>query len=121
MVKLRKTLLASGFVTLMLCLTSSISVAAQATGAIFTTLVDGSSVNHNIYNGKQDVYLNGGPNSPNAPCTAAGLPDGHYYFQVTDPSGKIVLSTDSLAERMVRVRGGVIQEYFGTKTPSGRR
>ena len=76
MVKLRKTLLASGFVTLMLFLMASISMAAQVTGAIFTTLVDGSSGNHNIYNAKQDVYLNGGPNSPNAPCTAAGLPDG---------------------------------------------
>ena len=87
---------------------------APVTGAIFTTLIDGSAVNHNIYDAKQDVYLNGGPNSPNAPCTAAGLPDGDYYFQVTDPSGKVVLSTDSLAERKVRVKGGIIKNYLGT-------
>jgi hypothetical protein len=98
---------------MMLSLTTSAAMAAQVTGAIFTTLVDGSSVNHNIYNAKQDVYLNGGPNSPNAPCTAAGLPNGDYYFQVTDPSGKVILSTDSLAQRKVRVQGGIITAYLG--------
>ena len=98
----------------MLSLTSSAAIAAQVTGAIFTTLVDGSSVNHNIYTAKQDVYLNGGPNSANAPCTAAGLPNGDYYFQVTDPSGKKILSTDSLAERQVRVQGGIITAYLGS-------
>ncbi len=41
---------------MMLSLTTSAAMAAQVTGAIFTTLVDGSSVNHNIYNAKQDVY-----------------------------------------------------------------
>ena len=99
---------------LMLSLISSAASAAQVTGAIFTTLVDGSSVNHNIYNSKQDVYLNGGPNSPNAPCTAAGLPNGDYYFQVTDPSGKVLLSKDSLDERKVHVAGGFITAYLGT-------
>ena len=94
--------------------TSSTTVeAAQMTGAIFTTLIDGSAVNHNIYSAKQDVYLNGGPHSPNAPCTAAGLPNGDYYFQVTDPSGKILLSVDSLTERKVRVSGGIITSYLG--------
>jgi len=88
--------------------------AQKVTGAIFTTLIDGSSVDHNIYNAKQDVYLNGGPNSPSAPCTAAGLPNGDYYFQVTDPSGNVVLSNDSLAERKVRVQGGIITSYLGT-------
>lgn len=99
---------------LVLCFTAGSAIAAPVTGAIFTTLIDGSAVDHNIYDDKEDVYLNGGPNSPNAPCTAAGLPDGDYYFQVTDPSGKIVLSTDSLAERKVRVRGGIIKYYLGS-------
>jgi hypothetical protein len=98
---------------MMLSVTTSAAMAAQVTGAIFTTLVDGSSVNHNIYNAKQDVYLNGGPNSANAPCTAAGLPNGDYYFQVTDPSGKKILSTDILAERKVSVQGGIITAYLG--------
>ncbi len=109
-----KTLLCLTLAAVMLLLAPPAAMAGQVTGAIFTTLVDGSSVNHNIYNSKQDVYLNGGPNSPSAPCTAAGLPDGDYYFQVTDPSGKNVLSTDSLAERKVRVLGGIIKYYLGT-------
>jgi hypothetical protein len=85
----------------------------QVEGAIFTTLIDGSAVNHNIYEYKHEVYLNGGPRSPNAPCTSAGLPDGDYYFQVTDPSGKHVLSADTLAQRKVHVSGGIISAYLG--------
>jgi hypothetical protein len=91
---------------------------AQVTGAIFTTLYDGSAVNHNIYDTKEDVYLNGGPKSPKAPCGAAGLKDGDYYFQVTDPSGKIVLSTDGLEQRRVTVQGGIIVAYAYTDTAS---
>ena len=87
--------------------------AAQVTGAIFTTLMDGSAVNHNIYEYKDDVYRNGGPRSPNATCTSAGLPDGDYYFQVTDPSGKHILSADTLTERKVHVSGGIITAYLG--------
>ena len=102
---------------MMLSLTTSAAMAAQVTGAIFTTLIDGSSVNHNIYLAKQDVYLNGGPNSANAPCNAAGLPNGDYYFQVTDPSGKKVLSTDALEQRKVRVQDGIITEYLGSPMP----
>ena len=56
-------------------------------GAIFTTLPDGSEVNFNIYPSKDLVYLDGGP-GPGAPVDAAGLDDGTYVFQVTDPSGK---------------------------------
>jgi thrombospondin type 3 repeat protein len=114
MLKECKTLLIGIFAALVLLLPPPAAMGAQLSGAIFTTLVDGTSVNHNIYNSKQDVYLNGGPNSPNAPCSAAGLPDGDYYFQVTDPSGKIVLSTDSWKERKVRVIGGIIKYYLGT-------
>jgi len=62
-------------------------------GAIFTTVSDGTVVNANQYDSKCAVYLDGGP-GPHAPATAAGLPDGEYYFQVTDPNGKTLLSTD---------------------------
>jgi hypothetical protein len=48
---------------------------AGLSGAIFTTDETGSFVNGNVYDSKDDVYLNGGP-QPKAPCTAAGLPDG---------------------------------------------
>jgi hypothetical protein len=84
---------------------------AQVTGAIFTTLHNGSAVNHNICEAKEDVYLNGGPKSPKAPCGAAGLPDGDYYFQVTDPSGRMLLSTDDQEQRKVTVAGGIITPY----------
>ena len=77
-------------------------------GAIFTTNVNGTIVNANIYAAKCDVYLDGGP-GPNAPQGAAGLPDGDYYFQVTDPSGKTLLSTDIVANRRITVLGGIIQ------------
>lgn len=81
-------------------------------GAIFTTTSTGQTVNANIYGAKEDVYLNGGP-QPNAPCTAAALPDGNYYFQVTDPSGSVLLSEDEVANREVTVSGGLIVSTSG--------
>ncbi len=84
------------------------ALAAPLSGAIFTTTPDGAIVNENVhYNAKIDVYLDGGP-GPNAPQTAAGLPDGQYYFQVTDPSGKVLLSQDPAICRKVQITGGVI-------------
>ncbi len=81
--------------------------ADSLSGAIFTTLSDGSEVNFNIYPSKDAVYLDGGP-GPGAPQTAAGLPDGTYVFQVTDPSGKTLLSTDVAACREFTVANGII-------------
>jgi hypothetical protein len=80
---------------------------AAPSGAIFTTVADGSEVNYNIYQAKEDVYLDGGP-GPGAPQHAAGLDDGVYVFQVTDPSGKTLLSTDPAGCRLFTVTGGVI-------------
>lgn len=65
------------------------------TGAIFTTDVNGVRVNQNLFDIKEDVYLDGGPGD-NAPSGAAALPEGDYYFQVTSPSGKTLLSSDSI-------------------------
>jgi len=76
-------------------------------GAIFTTVFDGSEVNFNIYPSKEAVYLDGGP-GPGAPQTAAGLDDGTYVFQVTEPSGKTLLSTDPAKCRRFTVAGGII-------------
>ncbi len=87
--------------------------AAAVSGAIFTTIVDGTIVNANTqYTSKCQVYLNGGPGA-NAPTGAAGLPDGDYYFQVTDPNGKTLLSTDPVSNRRFSVGGGVIKAYTG--------
>lgn len=92
--------------------------AAGVNGAIFTTTANGGAVNANIYSSKCDVYLDGGP-GPHAPATAAGLPDGDYYFQVTDPSGAQLLSTDPVSSRSFHVSGGVITSFTGTGHATG--
>jgi hypothetical protein len=89
---------------------------APVTGAIFTTLANGSAVNLNHFDSKCAVYLDGGP-GPNAPARAAGLPDGYYYFQVTDPSGRTLLSTDVVSNRRFTVTNGVIVAYTVTDGP----
>jgi hypothetical protein len=87
----------------------------QLSGAIFTTDASGNPVNLNIYDAKEDVYLNGGPGI-NAPDDAAGLPKGTYSFQVTDPSGKTLLSSDPVTCRQFTVdASGVITSV----APSG--
>jgi hypothetical protein len=79
------------------------------TGAIFTTTPDGGIVNENVrYPGKIYVYLDGGP-PPNAPQKAAGLDDNYYVFQITDPSGKYLLSEDPSRCRVIWVEDGIIQ------------
>ncbi|HEV8594341.1 MAG TPA: SdrD B-like domain-containing protein [Thermoplasmata archaeon] len=104
------TLLAAALMVWAALASPSASASGHVSGAIFTTLEDGTRVNANIYDSKLDVYLDGGP-GPNAPQTAAGLPDGNYYFQVTDPSGKTLLSTDPVLCREFRVADGIIVEY----------
>jgi len=81
-------------------------------GAVFTTLSNGGAVNANQYASNCAVYLDGGPGM-HAPAKAAGLPDGDYYFQVTDPSGQQLLSTDPVSNRRLHVANGVIVAYTG--------
>ncbi len=109
----QRKIIRGGIAALALSLATSSAMAAQVTGAIFTTLKDGSAVNYNIYDVKEDVYLNGGPVSPKAPCTAAGLPDGEYYFQVTDPSGRWLLSSDPIYRAKSPGRRRVYYRVFG--------
>jgi hypothetical protein len=75
------------------------TIAYAGTGAIYTSNYDGTIVNQNIYDAAEDVYLNGGPQNENS----AGLDAGTYYFQVTDPSGTTLLSTDNAEHRQVVV------------------
>jgi cysteine-rich repeat protein len=90
---------------------SSTEQFVQMSGAIFTTNRTGQRVNQNIYEAKRQVWLDGGP-GPGAPVGAAGLPAGFYFFQVTDPSGKDLLSTDPVNCRRVEVNAfGVISAY----------
>lgn len=98
---------------------SATSIYAQKStvrGAIFTTVSDGTIVNANHFESKCAVHLDGGP-GPNAPAGAAGLADGDYFFQVTDPSGKKLLSKDSVANRRFLVTNGVITAYTGLGSP----
>ncbi|MHB9109773.1 MAG: prealbumin-like fold domain-containing protein [Armatimonadota bacterium] len=88
---------------------------ANVSGAIFTTTENGTRVNANIYPSKEAVYLDGGP-GPNAPAKAAALDPGWYYFQVTDPPGKKLLSVDPIESRMIRISDdGVIVEVGEAK------
>lgn len=95
----------------------STTCAAGVSGAIFSTDVNGTQVNQNIYDSKCAVYLDGGP-GPHAPAKAAGLPDGDYYFQVTNPNGSVLLSTDPVSNRQFHVSGGLITAYTGTGGPA---
>ncbi len=87
--------------------------AAGFNGSIYTTTFDGRSVNENTYSSKDAVYLNGGPQN----AKANGLPDGTYYFQVTNPSGTTLLSTDSAVCRQLTVVSGRVAGVVGPSCP----
>lgn len=93
----------------LVCVAVGISIATAAqpvSGAIFTSDEACTGVNLNIYANKGDVYVDGGPAHPGA----AGLPDGNYYVQVTDPSGATVLGKSSTA--VVSVSGGEFAQCY---------
>lgn len=96
-----------------LLLASSTLSAQGIRGAIYTSVEGGGAVNANLYDAKEDVYLNGGPsNFPQ--CNGGELEDGEYYFQVTNPSGSVLLSSDPIAERKFRALNGSFDEYLGS-------
>lgn len=94
---------------LAVALSTDSAFAQKLSGAIYTTTKNGTVVNQNVYAARTDVYLNGGPQNTNS----SGLPDGTYYFQVTDPSGKTLLSTDDAACRQLTVTGGRVSGATG--------
>ncbi len=79
------------------------------TGAVWTSDPHGERVNGNLYTNARKVYLAGGPHKEGA----AGLSDGIYYFQVTDPAGKTLLSTDDLSMRRFEAKYGYIYGIDG--------
>jgi hypothetical protein len=83
-----------------LSFTATRKVSAFAAGSIHTSYPDGRTVNGNIYDKCEDVYLNGGPQNLNG---GGGLIPGDYYFQVTNPNGDILLSSDKAECRQVKV------------------
>jgi len=102
------------FITLLLLTgillpTSKVLGSDPVSGAIWTTDPNGLRVNGNLYTNAKDVYLAGGPHKKGT----AGLPDGIYYFQVTDPPGKTLLSTDTLEKRRFNVTNGYIYSIDG--------
>jgi hypothetical protein len=107
---MKRNLTSAGFCALLVVISqfSLAEAGAPLPGAIFTTIADGTIVNANTqYTSKCEVYLDGGP-GPNAPAKAAGLPAGDYFFQVTDPNGQTLLSTDVVNNRRFRVANSVI-------------
>lgn len=111
--KTRFAPLAIGLTALAVVLCGGSRASADSfSGAVYTTLYDGSSVNQNIFQDKHDVYLNGGPQNNQG----KGLPDGIYYFQVTNPNGDTLLSSDNAADRQLQVVNGVVAGAGGTGT-----
>lgn len=88
-----------------LCFGAGSALAAPMSGAIFTTDAGCDGTNVNIFDSKGDVYLDGGPAHPGA----AGLPDGSYYVQVTEPNGTLLGYTTSA---IVSVSGGEFAECY---------
>jgi hypothetical protein len=125
--KHRAALAATVIVAALLPFAPQAAKAAPVTGAAFTTVnesADGTghckngnpNVNCNIYDGKQFVWLNGGPST-------AYVGDGSYFFAVLEPGGQADpndggaknLSDDSdlYGNRTFSVSGGAVS-YSGS-------
>jgi hypothetical protein len=79
-----------------ICLLGALVSASTAIAGktVYTTNSAGTAVNQNHFATKADVYVR-------------DETDGTYYFQVTDPSGNTLLSSDSAACRQLVVSGGL--------------
>ena len=103
----------------------SASSFAAYPGAIWTTDPTGEKVNANIYAAACDVYLNGGPNNEHSAGLLPTPPGGVYYFQVTNPSGDVLLSNFSASGRAVSIDstgkfGGIqLCTFLDTPNPGG--
>jgi hypothetical protein len=73
----------AAFALLMLATTSAFM--AGFTGAVYTTDGSCTGVNLNIFNDKDAVYFDGGPQGG-----GSGLPTGYYYVKVTEPDGTLL-------------------------------
>jgi hypothetical protein len=94
------------------CLEDRTTPSGGLSGSVYTSNSDGTVINQNIYTSKADVYLTGGPFNG-----GSHLPAGNYYFQVTDPSGSTLLSTDPISNREFTIEptyGGIENNYVGT-------
>ena len=80
----------------------------ELAGAVSVSLWDGSAPDGGLFVNRCDVYLTTGRTEVSRP-----LPDGDYVFQVTDVSGRALLSTDELRLRQVRIADGVLRGVSG--------
>lgn len=81
---------------------------ATVAGSVSVALDDGQPAAAVIFEDKCDAYLVArGQDSPPL------LPDGDYFFQVTDASGEALLSSDAVKVRQFRVVDGAIEDVSG--------
>ena len=81
---------------------------AAIAGSVSVALHDGQPAAAVIFEDGCDAYLVArGQDSP------PGLPDGDYFFQVTDVSGEALLSSDEVRFRQFRVADGAIEGVSG--------
>jgi hypothetical protein len=73
-------------------------------GTVYPTSFNGTQwpVQVNQMPSPQSAFLSGGPQG-----NSQGIPDGTYYYMLTDPSGKTLLSLDDIGCRQVLATGGV--------------
>jgi hypothetical protein len=83
------------------------------TGAIWTTDELGERVNQNIYDNKEDVYLNGGPQNDKG---GQSLVDGFYYVQVTEPNGTLLGKSE---EAVIEVVDGKFTQLYNLYALTG--
>ena len=81
---------------------------AAVAGSVSVALQDGRTAATVIFENRCDAYLvaRGQDSSPR-------LPDGDYFFQVTNVSGEALLSSDEVRFRQFRVADGVIAGVSG--------
>jgi hypothetical protein len=95
-------------VILIISIFSTMNVVALS-GAIYTSNYDATVTNENHYDDPFQAYLTGGPGTG-----GSNLKDDYYYFQVTDSSGKTILSSDDITNREFQVIDGWVAAYDGT-------
>jgi hypothetical protein len=108
--RFRLTFIVLSMVVLAGAVVASAALMAPLAGAIFTTDVNCNGTDLNIYASKADVYIDGGP----AHTGAAGLPQGEYYVQVTEPDGTLLgtsIGTTDETPVVVNASGEFVQCY----------
>jgi hypothetical protein len=99
----RRTTAVGSFIVAAVLLLTTTSYMAPNAGAIFTTNSSCNGTNINIFTSKSDIYIDGGP----AHEGAAGLADGFYYIQVTEPGGVLLgTSVGSATPTPIHVTNG---------------